>query len=111
MSRAVWQHKHEGPERQQAWNLPQLPDGFLPAAGDARLYVAIRGHWRGYFRIHAFQWTPTDRACPFALIFAPGTWTPVEPTLAPQRTPCGYTLDVPVASPNLNPSANEIDPL
>jgi hypothetical protein len=111
MSRAVWQHKREDAPRRQAWNLPQLPDGFLPPTGAARLYVAIRGHWRGYFRIQAFHWTPTDRACPFALLFAPDTWTPVAATPAPQRTPCGFTLDVPAAvrSP-LHPAANEIDP-
>jgi hypothetical protein len=102
MSSSVWQHKCDTEHSTQAWNLPELPDGFLPppAAGAARLYVATRGRWRGYFRVHAFQWNPADRACPVALLFAPQSWTPIEPQSAPPRDPRGYTLDVPLARPH-----------
>ena len=99
MSRPVWQHKRQAPGRNQAWNVPQLPDGFPPATQGVRLYVAMRRRWRGYFHVHAFQWTPADRACPFALIFKPDSWTPIDPVSAPPRDPRGYTLDVPSSMP------------
>lgn len=107
MSRAVWQHKCDTSVRTQSWNLRQLPDNFLPAGATVRLYVAIQGHWRGYFHVHAFQWTPEDRASPFALYFAPGSWVPIEACPAPRRPPTGYTLDVlaaPVCPANHEPT-------
>jgi hypothetical protein len=98
MSRAVWQHKCDGSVRTQSWNLMHLPDDFLPSGGTVRLYVAMQGHWRGYFQVHAFQWTPEDHAGPFALFFAPGSWMPIDACPAPRRLPTGYTLDVPATS-------------
>ena len=100
MSRAVWQHKREGVERSQVWNLRQLPAGLTGRKATARLYVAIRGCWRGYFQFHAFLFNPSDSDCPFALVFDPRSWTSIPPTQAPpQDRRSGYTLDVPGARP------------
>ena len=104
MSRAVWQHKRQSDVRRQAWNLPELPDLLKPAEGISRLYVAIGGYWRGYFRLEAFSWNPTDVACPFTLLFDPSRWTPIHPESAPPRDRRrGYTLDVPGDHPITHP--------
>ena len=111
MSRGVWQHKCEEGPRTQAWNLPQLPDSFVLRHGEVRLYVAIRGHWRGYFVVKAFSWNPTDRSCPFVLLFDAVSWTAILPVRAPARRGARYTLEVPEQdNPADSQRGNEIDP-
>ena len=100
MSRTVWQHKREGTDRSQVWNLRRLPAELTGRKTTVRLYVAIRGCWRGYFLFHAFLFNPSDSDCPFALVFDPGSWTPIPPTPAPpQHRRFDYTLNVPHDSP------------
>jgi hypothetical protein len=98
MSRAVWQHKYQSDRDVETWNLPELPDGFLTIGGTpVRLYVAIQGHWRGYFVLTRLLWQAADRQAPFALAFAPHSWTPINPQPAPPRPrSVRYTLHIPV---------------
>jgi hypothetical protein len=110
MSEGVWRHKRHGEGRVQAWNLRELPEGFAPAHHDTRLYVAIRGRWRGYFVLKAFSWNPADTQSPITLIFEPRTWSSIEPVPAPPRNRrSGYTLDVPAQNESLQ-QGNETDP-
>ena len=96
MSRGVWQHKRLSERRLETWNLPDLPDGFLGVSGAVRLYVAMEGHWRGYFVLTRLLWSPSDPRAPFSLVFAPDSWVPIEPRPAPPRPRSQrFTLDIP----------------
>ena len=110
LSRGVWQHKCEEGCRTQAWNLPQLPDNFVLRHGQVRLYVAIRGYWRGYFVVKAFSWNIADRSCPYVLLFDPASWTAILPVRAPARRGARYTVDVPEQNAQqARNGGNEID--
>lgn len=81
----------------ETWNLPDLPEDFLDAAVSARLYVAIRRFWRGYFVLDRLLWNRPDVKAPFTLAFAPDSWTAIDPQPAPPRSRAlRYTLQVPV---------------
>jgi hypothetical protein len=101
MSRGVWAHKCDASARRQTWNLRAWPESAGVPRGPGRLYVAIRRHWRGYFRVEAFSWHPADHAAPYTLVFDPRSWTPIPPVPSPSRDRAlGYTLDVPGDSPD-----------
>jgi hypothetical protein len=97
MSRGVLAHKRQNDVAVQVWNLRRLPDGFTEAFVTGRLFVAVDGHWRGFFRIEApILCNPADPLCPYTVPFTPNSWTAILPQRAPppdRRT--GYTLDLP----------------
>ena len=110
MSSGVLAHKQgDAPERVpcsnakrvlhgvQVWNVGPLPDAFGRGRPPRRLFVAVRGQWRGFFVLSGqVLFNAQDSACPYTLIFDPRTWTPITPQPAPPRTHGpSYTLDVP----------------
>ena len=97
MSREVLEHKRDEEVAVQVWNLRRLPEGFAGNAGGSRLFVAVDGHWRGFFRLASkIIRNEFDPAYPYTLPFAPGSWTAVPPRRAPPRNrQAGYTLTVP----------------
>ena len=111
MSKETLARKRESGVAVQVWNLPHLPKGFADAE-PGRLFVAVDGHWRGFFRL-----TPgtlqndTDRECSCAVVYDPVSWTPVLPEKAPHETRrISYTLDVPavdVIAPGRTKRRNE----
>jgi hypothetical protein len=75
MSRAVLDHKRDTEFATQVWNLRDLPEGFVGAAGPHRLFVAVDGHWRGYFPLlPGVMQNDADPGAPFTLAFDPRTW-------------------------------------
>jgi hypothetical protein len=99
MSRGVLEHKRQNDVAVQVWNLRRLPDGFAEAFIAGRLFVAVDGHWRGFFRLAApILCNAADPACPYAVAFDPNSWTAIFPQRAPTRDRrTGYTLDLPTA--------------
>ena len=98
MSSAVLAHKQgEAPGCVQVWNVGPLPDAFGRGRSPRRLFVAVRGQWRGFFVLSGqVLFNAQDAARPYTLIFDPRTWTPVAPQPAPPRAHGpGYTLQVP----------------
>jgi hypothetical protein len=97
MSRGVLEHKRHNDVAVQVWNLRRLPDGFTDAFVAGRLFVAVDGHWRGFFRLAApILCNAADPDCPYALTFDPNSWTGIFPQRAPTRDRrTGYTLDLP----------------
>jgi len=97
MSRGVLQHKRDTDCATQVWNLHQLPEGFIEAPGPHRLFVAVDGHWRGFFRLlPPVMQNDQDRTARFTLAFDPITWIPVLPESAPPRErDQGFTVTVP----------------
>ena len=98
MSRGVLAHKRDANEHDiQAWNMKALPDEMSHSPAPHRLFVAVDGHWRGFFVLQPWvQRNPRDHTQPWALVFDANTWTPVKPHPAPSRDRAlGYTLDVP----------------
>ncbi len=99
MSRGVLEHKRQNDVAVQVWNLRRLPDGFAEAFVAGRLFVAVDGHWRGFFRLAApLLFNAADPVCPYTLPFNPNSWTAIFPRRAPTRNRrTGYTLDLPTA--------------
>lgn len=97
MSRAVLEHKREGEHRTEAWNLRTVPEGFTDSPGPHRLFVAVEGHWRGFFRLLPdVMQNDLDRACRYTLAFDPRSWTGILPERAPpRRRGQAFTLEVP----------------
>jgi len=97
MSREVLEHKRQTDVAVQVWNLRHLPDGFAEAAC-GRLFVAVAGHWRGFFRLSSkIMRNEMDPACPYTLPFDPNSWTAILPERSPPRNMhAGYTLDLPI---------------
>jgi hypothetical protein len=98
-SAVVLEHKlerrHDRGAAEEVWNLRRLPKGLGDNPAGDRLFVASRGRWVGYFRlVPEILYTPTDPACPYALIFDAKSWTPIN-----SRVPCkpfrGWTYNVP----------------
>ena len=99
-SPAVLEHKlerrtHRG-RAEEVWNVRRLPKGLGDnAAGDDRLFVASGRRWAGSFRlVPEILYTPTDPACPYALIFDAKSWTPIDGTV-PCKPFRGWTYKVP----------------
>ena len=97
MSRGVLEHKREDDVAVQVWNLRRLPDGFIAATGSRRLFVAVAGHWRGFFRLSpTIMHNKADSVCPYTLVFDPRSWAAIPPVRAPSPDRhTGYTLDLP----------------
>lgn len=97
MSRGVLEHKRQDDVAVQVWNLRRLPDGLANAPGARRLFVAVEGHWRGFFRLSPrIIHNEADPACPYTLVFDPKSWTAIPPERAPPRDrQTGYTIDPP----------------
>ena len=95
MSSAAWRHKCNSPLGRETWCLPELPDNFIGGGNPARLYVAIRGYWRGYFIVDQLLWNPADRHAAFSLAFAPSSWNAIDPLPAPPRHITRFTLNIP----------------
>jgi hypothetical protein len=77
---------------EHAWNLARWPSG-LSADGEHRLFVAMNGAWRGYFKLAKDAlYNPDDRT-PYTLLFDTRSWTPIPPT--PVKRFRGFTYDVP----------------
>lgn len=97
MSRGVLEHKRRDDVAVHVWNLRRLPDGFANVPGTGRLFVAVDGHWRGFFRLSPqIIRNESDPTCPYTLAFDPRSWTTILPARAPHRDRhAGYTLDTP----------------
>ena len=97
MSRGVLEHKRQNDVAVQVWNLRRLPDGFAEEFVAGRLFIAVGGHWRGFFRLAApILCNAADPVCPYTLSFDPNSWTALLPQRAPTRDRrTGYTLDLP----------------
>jgi len=98
MSREVLEHKRHDDVAVQVWNLRRLPGRLASDSGAKRLFVAVQGHWRGFFRLSPrILHNQSDPACPYALAFDPKSWTAIPPERAPPcDTPTGYSLQVPI---------------
>jgi hypothetical protein len=97
MSREVLAHKRDRQHGTQVWNLRRVPQGLGAEESEShRLFVAVEGHWRGFFRLRTpILHNPHDPGGAYALVFDPGTWTAVLPERAPVRRPGqGFTLAV-----------------
>ena len=98
MSRGVLAHKRDASEHAtQAWNMKALPDELSHSPQPHRLFVAVDGHWRGFFVLQPWvDRNPRDTTSPWTLVFDANTWTAIQPQPAPPRNRArGYTLDVP----------------
>ena len=97
MSRGVLEHKRQNDVAVQVWNLRRLPDGFAEGSAAGRLFVAVDGHWRGFFRLlPRIMRNEADPICPYTLPFNPNSWTAIPPQRSPPRNRLtGYTLDLP----------------
>lgn len=96
MSPAVFEHKLEcardGKSPGATWNTRRVPKELTPGWTN-RLFVAVRGQWRGYFPLSGEAlWNPDDDV-PCSLIFDTRRWTPIEPIPAPRFR--GWTYVVP----------------
>ena len=95
MSRTVLREKlklksERNPEA--AWNLRRWPQGF--GEGENRLFVALDGMWRGYFKLSPDAlYNPDDEAVPYTILFDTRTWTPIPST--PVKRFRGFTYQVP----------------
>ena len=96
MSAQVFQHKLEAKHQtnpEQTWNLSRWPRRL---SGDVqhRLFVAVNGAWRGYFRLSAEAlYSPADTGASFSLLFDTRSWTPIP--AVPVRHFRGFTYNVP----------------
>jgi hypothetical protein len=98
-SPAVLEHKLERRHRrgrvEEVWNVRRLPKGLGDNPAGDRLFVASGRRWAGSFRlVPEILYTPTDSACPYALIFDAKSWTPIDRTV-PCKPFRGWTYNVP----------------
>ena len=108
MSSEVLAHKQgDEPGRVQFWNVGPLPDAVDRGRSLRRLFVAVRGQWRGFIVLSGqVLFSAQNSARPYTLIFDPRTWTPIAPQPAPPRTHGpGYTLQAPIFRPRRRLSA------
>jgi hypothetical protein len=83
---------------EQTWNLSRWPARLSGAEGEHRLFVAIKGAWRGYFTLSRDAlYSPNDASAPFSLLFDTRTWTPIQPV--PVKCFRGFTYNVPRPMP------------
>lgn len=109
MRAEVLEHKLEArAERnpEQAWNLSRWP-AQLSAEGEHRLFVAVKGAWRGYFILSPEAlYSPNDTSA-FTLLFDTRSWTPIEPV--PVKCFRGFTYKVPRPIPEDTAAADAAD--
>lgn len=78
---------------EQAWNLARWPSQ-LSEEGDHRLFVAVKGSWKGFFILSRDAlYHPDDMRTPYSLLFDTRTWTPIQPV--PVKHFRGFTYKVP----------------
>jgi hypothetical protein len=83
------------------WNTRRLPSRLTPGWTN-RLFVATRGHWRGYFPLSGdVFWNPRDVAAPYALIVDPRRWTPIGATPCPSFRGWRYLDTAPDGAPEV----------
>lgn len=108
MSAEVLEHKLQARQEnntEQAWNLSRWPEGFT-AEGEHRLFVAVKGAWRGYFLLsHEALFNPKDQSVPYTLLFDTCSWTPIDPV--PVKRFRGFTYNVPRSSTTDSPLHHE----
>jgi len=109
MSPATLEHKleaQEDPNPEQIWNLSRWPTR-ISEEGHHRLFVAVRGHWRGYFKLeNEVLFNPLDTV-PYSLIFDTRTWTAIPPT--PVRRFRGFTYKTP-PTPSVSDNSSPATP-
>jgi len=82
----------EEEKSEQVWNLSRWPRGFSEE-GENRLFVAVKGAWRGYFILsHEAMYNPKDCTA-YSLLFDTRTWTPIS--LVAVKCFRGFTYKVP----------------
>ena len=85
------------------WNTRRLPTRLTPGWTN-RLFVATRGHWRGYFPLSGdVFWNPRDAAAPYALIVDPRRWRPIGATPCPSFRGWRYLDTAPGGAPEVAP--------
>lgn len=84
---------------EQVWNLSRWPRGFSQE-GENRLFVAVKGAWRGYFTLsHEALYNPRDSTA-YSLLFDTRTWTPIPPVAV--KCFRGFTYKVPQLSSDVS---------
>jgi hypothetical protein len=90
---------HDEGKNEQVWNLSQWPGGFSEE-GENRLFVAVKGAWRGYFMLsHEAMYNPRDSTA-YRLLFDTRTWTPIPPVAV--KCFRGFTYKVPRPSSDVS---------
>ncbi len=96
MQAEVLEHKLQAQNevnREQAWNLSRWPSR-LSEEKEHRLFVAVNGVWRGYFRLSRDAlYHPDDMRTPFTLLFDTRTWALIDPVHVKRFR--GFTYNVP----------------
>jgi hypothetical protein len=77
---------------EQVWNLSRWPRGFSEG-GENRLFVAVKGAWRGYFVLSDEAMINSRDSTAYSLLFDTRTWTPVPPVAV--KCFRGFTYKVP----------------
>ena len=98
MSKQTLAHKLEARHEknpEQAWNLSKWPSRFSEP-GENRLFVAVEGKWRGYFKLSKDALYNPNDATPYTLLFDTRTWTTIPPT--PVKRFRGSTYKTPTLS-------------
>ena len=98
MSRQTLAHKLEARHEknpEQAWNLSRWPTQFSEP-GENRLFVAVEGKWRGYFKLSKDALYNPNDTTPYTLLFDTRTWTTISPVSVKRFR--GFTYKTPTLS-------------
>lgn len=98
MSRQTLAHKLEARHEknpEQAWNLSKWPTQFSNP-GENRLFVAVEGKWRGYFRLSKDALYNPNDTTPYTLLFDTRSWTTIPPVYVKRFR--GFTYKTPTLS-------------
>ena len=95
MRAEVLEHKLQAQNEanpEQAWNLSRWPRR-LSEEIEHRLFVAVHGVWRGYFKLSRDALYHPDTRTPFSLLFDTRTCSPIDPVTV--KCFRGFTYNVP----------------
>ena len=98
MSKQTLAHKLEARHEknpEQAWNLSKWPTQFSEP-GENRLFVAVEGIWRGYFKLSKDALYNPNDTTPYTLLFDTRTWTTIPPVSVKRFR--GFTYKTPTLS-------------
>ena len=98
MSKQTLAHKLEARHEknpEQAWNLSKWPTQFSDP-GENRLFVAVEGKWRGYFKLSKDALYNPNDTTPYTLLFDTRTWTTIPPVAVKRFR--GFTYKTPTLS-------------
>jgi len=98
MSKQTLAHKLEARHEknpEQAWNLSKWPTQFSEP-GENRLFVAVEGKWRGYFKLSKDALYNPNDTTPYTLLFDTRTWTTIPPVAVKRFR--GFTYKTPTLS-------------